>query len=40
MKKTFNHKVLDLVKYYDFGIGCISIRDNLKKFKKIESYNM
>jgi hypothetical protein len=26
-EKTFNYKVLNLVKYYNFGIGCISIRD-------------
>ena len=33
--KTFNYKVLNLVKYYNFGIGCISIRDSFKNFKKL-----
>jgi hypothetical protein len=32
-KKTFNYKVLNLVKYYNFGIGCISIRE-VKKIQK------
>ena len=32
-EKTFNYKVLNLVKYYNFGIGCISIRDSLKNSK-------
>jgi len=32
-EKTFNYKVLNLVKYYNFGIGCISIRDSFKNSK-------
>ena len=35
IEKTFNYKVLNLVKYYNFDIGCIAIRDNLEKFKKL-----
>ena len=31
--KTSNYKVLNLVKYYNFGIGCICIRDSLKNSK-------
>jgi hypothetical protein len=32
-EKTFNYRVLNRVKYYNFGIGYISIRDSLKIFK-------
>ena len=32
-EKTSNYKVLNLIKYYSFGIGCISIRDSLKNSK-------
>jgi hypothetical protein len=31
-EKTFNYKVLNLVKY-NFGIGCMPIRDSLKNSK-------
>lgn len=34
MKKTFNYKVLNLIKYYSIGIKCNSIRVCLKKIKK------
>jgi hypothetical protein len=30
---TFTYKVLNPAKYYNFGIGCISIRDSLKNSK-------
>jgi hypothetical protein len=33
MKKTFNYKVLNIMKYYNIDIECISIRDNLKNSK-------
>jgi predicted transposase YbfD/YdcC len=33
MKKTFNYKDLNLVKYYNFGTTCISIKDSLKNSK-------
>jgi hypothetical protein len=32
-EKTFKYKVLNLVKYYNFGIVCISIRDSFKNSK-------
>ena len=34
-KKTFNYKILNLVKYYNFDIGCTSIQDFLKTSKKL-----
>jgi len=39
-KKTFNYKILNLVKYYNFDIGCTSIQDFFQNFKKIESQNI
>ena len=36
-EKTFNYKDLNLVKYYNFGIRFISIRDSLKISKKLVS---
>jgi hypothetical protein len=37
-EKTFNYKVKNLVKYYNFGIGCISIGDILKNSKNSNTY--
>jgi hypothetical protein len=39
-EKSFNYKVLNLVKHYNFGIRCISIRNCLNFFLKSESQNM
>ena len=39
-EKTFNYKILNLVKYYNFDIRCISIRDSLKISKKLVSKHL
>ena len=39
-EKTSNYKVLNLIKYYNFGIACISIRDSLKNSKKLVSKHL
>jgi hypothetical protein len=31
--KKIDYKVLNLIKHYNFGIGCVSIRDCMKKIK-------
>jgi hypothetical protein len=37
-EKTFNYKVLNLAKYYNFGIGFISIiLEMVQKIQKIKS---
>jgi hypothetical protein len=36
-EKTFKYKVLNLMKYYNFDIGYISIRDSLKILKNLVS---
>ena len=39
-EKTLNYKDLNLVKYYNFGIRFISIRDSLKNSKKLVSKHL
>jgi hypothetical protein len=39
-KKTFNHKLLDIVEHYDFDIGHLSIQPHLENSKNWNLRNL